>query len=122
MILAIDEATTKLFATTTREAFVGVTGTCTDFPDNSTTIIKGTNTLGVAHDVPVPFTFGAMTVLFFNRECEISKLITEVLLVDDSTLTDNIDRTYPRIRYSAGRSPRFASKPSTTATLPGAQP
>jgi hypothetical protein len=89
VILAIDEATTKLFATTTREAFVGVTGTYTDFPDNSTTIIKGTNTLGVAHDVPVPFTFGATTVLFFNRECEISKSMTKVLLVEDSTLTDN---------------------------------
>jgi hypothetical protein len=122
VILAIDEATTKLFATTTREAFVGVTGTYTDFPDNSTSIIKGTNTLGVAHDVPVPFTFGATTVLFFNRECEISKLITKVLLVDDSTLTDNTDRTYPRIRYSAGRSLRFASKSSTTAAPPGAQP
>jgi hypothetical protein len=39
VILAIDEATTKLFATTTREAFVGVTGTYTDFPDNSTTTL-----------------------------------------------------------------------------------
>jgi hypothetical protein len=71
----VDETTTKLFATTTREAFVGVTGTYTDFPDNSTTIIKGTNTLGVNHNVQVPFTFGATTVLFFNRACEISMSI-----------------------------------------------
>ena len=85
--LAVDETTTKLFATTTREAFVGVTGTYTDFPDNSTTIIKGTNTLGVAHNVPIPFTFGATTVLFFNRECEISKSFAKVMLVDNSTFS-----------------------------------
>jgi hypothetical protein len=83
--LALDEAATKLFATTTREAFVGVTGTYTDFLDNSTTIIKGTNTLGVAHNVPIPFTFGATTVLFFNRECEISKSVARATLVDKST-------------------------------------
>jgi hypothetical protein len=68
----VDEVTTKAFATTTREVFVGVTGTYTDFPDNSTTIIKGTNTFGVAHNVPLPVTFGATTVLFFNKACEIS--------------------------------------------------
>ena len=82
--LAVDETTTKLFATTTREAFVGVTETYTDFPDNSTTIIKETNTLGVAHNVPIPFTFGATTVLFFNRECEISKSFAKLMLVDNS--------------------------------------
>lgn len=80
--LAPDETTTKLFATTSREAFVGVTGTYTDFPDNSMTIIKGTNTLGVNHNVQVPFTFGATTVLFSNGACEISKSIAVVLFID----------------------------------------
>lgn len=96
----MDETTTKLFATTTREAFVGVTGTYMDFPDNSTTIIKATNTLGVNHNVQIPFTFGATTVLFFNRACEISKSIDKVLLIDNSAFTDNIDRAHPCVRHS----------------------
>ena len=43
--------------------------------------------MGVAYNVPIPFTFGATTVLFFNRECEVSKSFAKVMLVDNSTFS-----------------------------------
>ncbi|KAK6429840.1 hypothetical protein LTR95_014012 [Oleoguttula sp. CCFEE 5521] len=72
--VAIDAATTRDFATSSRQAFSKVTGVFDDYK-NGTTIIHTNVTLGALHAIAVPVTFYADVHLEYNLDsCLMQKL------------------------------------------------
>ncbi|KAK6438349.1 hypothetical protein LTR95_005452 [Oleoguttula sp. CCFEE 5521] len=72
--VAIDAATTRDFATTSRQAFSKVTGVFDDYK-NGTTIIHTNVTLGALHAMAIPVTFYADVHLEYNLDsCLMQKI------------------------------------------------
>nr|OQO22310.1 hypothetical protein B0A51_09905 [Rachicladosporium sp. CCFEE 5018] len=102
--VAVDAATTRDFATSSRQAFSKVTGVFDDYK-NGTTIVHTNVTLGALHAIAIPVTFHADVHLEYNLDSCLMQKIQAFATIP--TVVAGIPINPPIIDQSKALSPMY---------------